>query len=192
MQMGCSKLLSRQELGTGSAATVLFTIQLSATCVWWGCWVHTRLYILSFSVPVVHYVGIEQKAGSASSRTFWALLVVWKCWGKPVWGWEAAGPNPVIPAFLIQIQSVFTPLQSHKHTHNTNTSDTMEDSMMLGVEGIKKCILHGGTGEKPKFVTGTKVQLDLSYCIRIYDRSVIALAVSHFIVWTESDHVFYH
>ncbi len=36
----------------------------------------------------------------------------------------------------------------------------MEDSMMLGVEGIKKCILHGGTGEKPKFVTGTKVQLD--------------------------------
>lgn len=34
----------------------------------------------------------------------------------------------------------------------------MEDSMMLGVEGIKKTILHGGTREKPKFITGTKVQ----------------------------------
>uniref|UniRef100_A0A8C1YWV5 Aryl hydrocarbon receptor interacting protein-like 1 n=1 Tax=Cyprinus carpio TaxID=7962 RepID=A0A8C1YWV5_CYPCA len=74
----------------------------------------------------------------------------WGCW-----------PNPVIPTFLIQIQSVFTPLQSHKHKHtsNTNISRIMEGSMMLGVEGIKKTILHGGTGEKPKFVTGTKVQL---------------------------------
>ncbi|XP_051521388.1 aryl-hydrocarbon-interacting protein-like 1 [Myxocyprinus asiaticus] len=33
----------------------------------------------------------------------------------------------------------------------------MEDSMMLGVEGIKKTILYGGTKEMPKFVTGTKV-----------------------------------
>uniref|UniRef100_A0A8C1NFL6 Aryl hydrocarbon receptor interacting protein-like 1 n=1 Tax=Cyprinus carpio TaxID=7962 RepID=A0A8C1NFL6_CYPCA len=33
----------------------------------------------------------------------------------------------------------------------------MEGSMMMAVEGIKKTILHGGTGEKPKFVTGTKL-----------------------------------
>ncbi|XP_051963557.1 aryl-hydrocarbon-interacting protein-like 1 [Xyrauchen texanus] len=33
----------------------------------------------------------------------------------------------------------------------------MEDSMMLGVEGIKKTILYGGSKEMPKFVTGTKV-----------------------------------
>uniref|UniRef100_A0A672SQS4 Aryl hydrocarbon receptor interacting protein like 1 n=1 Tax=Sinocyclocheilus grahami TaxID=75366 RepID=A0A672SQS4_SINGR len=31
----------------------------------------------------------------------------------------------------------------------------MEGSMMMGVEGIKKTILHGGTGEKLKFVTGS-------------------------------------
>uniref|UniRef100_A0A673GC27 Aryl-hydrocarbon-interacting protein-like 1 n=1 Tax=Sinocyclocheilus rhinocerous TaxID=307959 RepID=A0A673GC27_9TELE len=31
----------------------------------------------------------------------------------------------------------------------------MEGIMMMGVEGIKKTILHGGTGEKPKFVTGS-------------------------------------
>lgn len=30
--------------------------------------------------------------------------------------------------------------------------------MILGLEGIKKTILHGGTGVKPKFITGTKVQ----------------------------------
>lgn len=33
--------------------------------------------------------------------------------------------------------------------------------MILGVEGIKKTILYGGTGAKPKFVTGTKVQPDI-------------------------------
>ncbi|KAA0702021.1 Aryl-hydrocarbon-interacting protein-like 1 [Triplophysa tibetana] len=33
----------------------------------------------------------------------------------------------------------------------------MEDSMMLGVEGIRKTILHGGTDDMPRFVTGTKV-----------------------------------
>lgn len=38
----------------------------------------------------------------------------------------------------------------------------MEDSMILGVEGIKKTILHGGTSEKPKFVTGTKVAYSLT------------------------------
>uniref|UniRef100_A0A8C2Q5Y2 Aryl hydrocarbon receptor interacting protein-like 1 n=1 Tax=Cyprinus carpio TaxID=7962 RepID=A0A8C2Q5Y2_CYPCA len=74
----------------------------------------------------------------------------WGCW-----------PNPVIPTFLIQIQSVFTPLQSHKYTHfqYKYITDIMEGSMTMGVEGIKKTILHGGTAEKPKFVTGTKVQL---------------------------------
>ncbi|KAL4647627.1 aryl-hydrocarbon-interacting protein-like 1 isoform X2 [Arapaima gigas] len=33
----------------------------------------------------------------------------------------------------------------------------MEDSLLLGVEGVKKTILHGGSSEMPKFITGTKV-----------------------------------
>uniref|UniRef100_A0A8C9W171 Aryl-hydrocarbon-interacting protein-like 1 n=1 Tax=Scleropages formosus TaxID=113540 RepID=A0A8C9W171_SCLFO len=33
----------------------------------------------------------------------------------------------------------------------------MEDALLLGVEGVKKTILHGGTSELPKFITGTKV-----------------------------------
>ncbi|XP_072547241.1 aryl-hydrocarbon-interacting protein-like 1 isoform X3 [Salminus brasiliensis] len=33
----------------------------------------------------------------------------------------------------------------------------MEDSMLLGVEGIRKTILYGGTSEIPKFMTGSKV-----------------------------------
>lgn len=35
----------------------------------------------------------------------------------------------------------------------------MRDSMLIGSEGIKKTILHGGTGDLPKFITGTKVLL---------------------------------
>ncbi|KAG2459524.1 AIPL1 protein, partial [Polypterus senegalus] len=33
----------------------------------------------------------------------------------------------------------------------------MEIALLSGVEGVKKTILHGGTGDLPKFVTGTKV-----------------------------------
>lgn len=33
----------------------------------------------------------------------------------------------------------------------------MQDTMLLGLEGIKKTILHGGTGVIPKLITGTKV-----------------------------------
>ncbi|XP_062872945.1 aryl-hydrocarbon-interacting protein-like 1 isoform X2 [Trichomycterus rosablanca] len=32
----------------------------------------------------------------------------------------------------------------------------MEDSLLLGVEGIKKTILYGGTNQIPKFITGSK------------------------------------
>lgn len=35
----------------------------------------------------------------------------------------------------------------------------MVDSLLLGVEGIKKTILYGGTSEIPKFITGSKVGL---------------------------------
>lgn len=34
----------------------------------------------------------------------------------------------------------------------------MQDALLLGTEGIKKTILHGGTGDIPKFSTGTKVR----------------------------------
>lgn len=33
----------------------------------------------------------------------------------------------------------------------------MQDTMLLGLEGIKKTILHGGTGDIPKVITGAKV-----------------------------------
>lgn len=33
----------------------------------------------------------------------------------------------------------------------------MQDTLLLGSEGIKKTILHGGTGDIPKFITGAKV-----------------------------------
>ncbi|XP_029111569.1 aryl-hydrocarbon-interacting protein-like 1 isoform X1 [Scleropages formosus] len=39
----------------------------------------------------------------------------------------------------------------------TDGRATMEDALLLGVEGVKKTILHGGTSELPKFITGTKV-----------------------------------
>lgn len=33
----------------------------------------------------------------------------------------------------------------------------MQDTLLLGSEGIKKTILHGGTGDIPKLTTGAKV-----------------------------------
>ncbi|KAJ8257166.1 hypothetical protein COCON_G00193180 [Conger conger] len=33
----------------------------------------------------------------------------------------------------------------------------MEQTLMLGVEGVRKTILHGGSSEMPRFITGTKV-----------------------------------
>ncbi len=33
----------------------------------------------------------------------------------------------------------------------------MQDTLMIGSEGIKKTILHGGTGDIPKLITGSKV-----------------------------------
>ncbi|KAI1894024.1 hypothetical protein AGOR_G00129730 [Albula goreensis] len=35
----------------------------------------------------------------------------------------------------------------------------MEQTMMLGIEGVRKTILHGGASELPRFITGTKVTL---------------------------------
>uniref|UniRef100_F7DI21 Aryl hydrocarbon receptor interacting protein like 1 n=1 Tax=Equus caballus TaxID=9796 RepID=F7DI21_HORSE len=33
----------------------------------------------------------------------------------------------------------------------------MDDTLLLNVEGVKKTILHGGTGELPNFITGSRV-----------------------------------
>ncbi|CAM4553439.1 unnamed protein product [Leuciscus chuanchicus] len=49
----------------------------------------------------------------------------------------------------------------------------MEESVMLGAEGIKKTILHGGTSEKPKFITGTKVTFHFRTQLCNDDRTVI-------------------
>uniref|UniRef100_A0A7N4V3J8 Uncharacterized protein n=1 Tax=Sarcophilus harrisii TaxID=9305 RepID=A0A7N4V3J8_SARHA len=35
----------------------------------------------------------------------------------------------------------------------------MEKTMLLNVEGIKKTILHGGTGDLPHFINGSRVSL---------------------------------
>lgn len=38
-----------------------------------------------------------------------------------------------------------------------------DDTMLLGLEGIKKTILHGGIGDIPKLTTGSKVRLSVLY-----------------------------
>lgn len=37
----------------------------------------------------------------------------------------------------------------------------MDVSLLLNVEGVKKTILHGGTGELPNFITGSRVSIYL-------------------------------
>ncbi|XP_031429049.1 aryl-hydrocarbon-interacting protein-like 1 [Clupea harengus] len=49
----------------------------------------------------------------------------------------------------------------------------MEDTMMLGVEGIKKTILYGGNGEIPKLITGTKVTFHFRTMLCDDERTVI-------------------
>ncbi|KAG7470592.1 hypothetical protein MATL_G00115410 [Megalops atlanticus] len=49
----------------------------------------------------------------------------------------------------------------------------MEDSLMLGVEGVKKTILHGGTSDRPRFITGTKVTFHFRTRLCDDDRTVI-------------------
>ncbi|KAK2831377.1 hypothetical protein Q7C36_016463 [Tachysurus vachellii] len=49
----------------------------------------------------------------------------------------------------------------------------MVDSLLLGVEGIRKTILHGGTGEIPKFITGSKVTFHFRTMLCNDDRTVL-------------------
>uniref|UniRef100_A0A4W3JWT0 Aryl-hydrocarbon-interacting protein-like 1 n=1 Tax=Callorhinchus milii TaxID=7868 RepID=A0A4W3JWT0_CALMI len=49
----------------------------------------------------------------------------------------------------------------------------MEQTYLLNVEGIKKSILHGGTGEIPKFNTGSKVTFHFRTLLCDGDRTVI-------------------
>lgn len=35
----------------------------------------------------------------------------------------------------------------------------MDASLLLNVEGVKKTILHGGVGELPSFITGSRVSI---------------------------------
>ncbi|KAK3531680.1 hypothetical protein QTP70_025912 [Hemibagrus guttatus] len=49
----------------------------------------------------------------------------------------------------------------------------MVDSLLLGVEGIKKTILHGGTSEIPKFTTGSKVTFHFRTMLCNDDRTVL-------------------
>ncbi|XP_014069893.2 aryl-hydrocarbon-interacting protein-like 1 [Salmo salar] len=52
-------------------------------------------------------------------------------------------------------------------------SSDMDGTMLLGVEGIKKTILYGGTAEMPRFITGTKVTFHFRTQLCDDDRTVI-------------------
>lgn len=47
----------------------------------------------------------------------------------------------------------------------------MQDTLLLGSEGIKKTILHGGTGDIPKLTTGAKVLSALSFLFTLSDKT---------------------
>ncbi|XP_073348586.1 aryl-hydrocarbon-interacting protein-like 1 isoform X4 [Pagrus major] len=49
----------------------------------------------------------------------------------------------------------------------------MQDTMLMGLEGIKKTILHGGTGDIPKLITGAKVTFHFRTQLCDDDRTVI-------------------
>uniref|UniRef100_A0A668A900 Aryl hydrocarbon receptor interacting protein like 1 n=1 Tax=Myripristis murdjan TaxID=586833 RepID=A0A668A900_9TELE len=49
----------------------------------------------------------------------------------------------------------------------------LEDTMLLGMEGIKKTILYGGKEQIPKFVTGTKVTFHFRTQLCNDERTVI-------------------
>uniref|UniRef100_A0A669D3R7 Aryl-hydrocarbon-interacting protein-like 1 n=1 Tax=Oreochromis niloticus TaxID=8128 RepID=A0A669D3R7_ORENI len=49
----------------------------------------------------------------------------------------------------------------------------MKDALLLGSEGIKKTILHGGSGDIPKFVTGVKVTFHFRTQLCDDERTVI-------------------
>lgn len=48
----------------------------------------------------------------------------------------------------------------------------MQDTMLLGLEGIKKTILHGGTGVIPKLITGAKVMQAFTTLFSLSDTNV--------------------
>lgn len=52
----------------------------------------------------------------------------------------------------------------------------MQDTMLLGLEGIKKTILHGGTGEIPKCISGSKVFLTFTNLHFSMNKCVLALS----------------
>ncbi|KAJ3590659.1 hypothetical protein NHX12_008608 [Muraenolepis orangiensis] len=49
----------------------------------------------------------------------------------------------------------------------------MEETLMLGVEGLRKTILHGGTGDMPRFITGAKVTFHFRTQLVNEERTVI-------------------
>ncbi|XP_011480916.2 aryl-hydrocarbon-interacting protein-like 1 [Oryzias latipes] len=55
---------------------------------------------------------------------------------------------------------------------NSKMSD-LQDTFLTGLEGIKKTILHGGSGNIPKFITGTKVTFHFRTQLCDDERTVI-------------------
>jgi hypothetical protein len=59
-------------------------------------------------------------------------------------------------------------------------SSDMDGTMLLGVEGIKKTILYGGTAEMPRFITGTKVGLTLHLNVFLCFNLSISIQIHRF------------
>lgn len=55
----------------------------------------------------------------------------------------------------------------------------MRDTLLLGSEGIKKTILHGGTGDIQKVTTGAKVRSAFSTLFTLSDKTRTSLIGTH-------------
>lgn len=55
----------------------------------------------------------------------------------------------------------------------------MQDTLLLGSEGIKKTILHGGTGDIPKLTTGSKVRSAFCTLFTLSDKPRTSLIGTH-------------
>ncbi|RXM93295.1 Aryl-hydrocarbon-interacting protein-like 1 [Acipenser ruthenus] len=49
----------------------------------------------------------------------------------------------------------------------------MDKTMLLNMEGVKKTIVHGGSDDLPRFITGTKVSFHFRTMLCDEDRTVL-------------------
>lgn len=68
----------------------------------------------------------------------------------------------------------------------------MQDTLLLGSEGIKKTILHGGTGDIPKLTTGAKVLSALSFLFTLSGKPRTALIGTHQVCFYTFNQLSFH